>query len=211
MFGRSHLPTARQVYGAQLRPKFSKFGRRYWDRRIRLFTNPRHTFFFRGTSGTFARLMNVFINKVLRLRPGVNALLTARSVEQQRLIYEQRIRDRLWARPMRFAMNRDATLSLLGVPRAQRRQVEQQYDGKIANFVRDCLETVLTQIPLSDNYFWRVLHLTTYEPKQLAGVNTRHRRQMVKADLAQLGQRGGHQTQIGRLVPLLAAADRVWN
>ncbi len=165
MFGRGHLPTARQVYGTRLRPELSEFAQRYWDRRIRFFTNPRRTFFFRGTSGTFARMMNLYINGVLRLGPWINALLTARSVEQQRQIYEQRIRDRLWTRPMRFAMNRDATLSLVGVPKAQRRQVEQQYDGKIANFVRDCLETVLTQIPLSDNYFWRVYMTGEYSPE----------------------------------------------
>ena len=156
MFGRGHLPAAQRVYGTQLRPELSEFAQRYWDRRIRFFTNPRRTFFFRGTSGTFAQLMNFYINKVLRLKPWVNAILQAGSVREQQEIYEQRIRDRLWTRSMKFAMNRDTTLSLVGVPKAQRRQVEQQYDGKIANFVRECLESVLTQIPLSDNYFWRV-------------------------------------------------------
>ncbi|MDZ7615913.1 MAG: BtaA family protein [Patescibacteria group bacterium] len=156
MFGRGHLPAAQRMYNAQLRPELSEFAQRYWDRRIRFFTNPRRSFFFRGTSGTFAKVMNFYINKVLRLRPWVDAILQAGSVEEQRQIYDERIRDRLWTRSMKFAMNRDTTLSLVGVPKAQRRQVEQQYDGKIANFIRDCLESVLTQIPLSDNYFWRV-------------------------------------------------------
>ncbi len=156
MFGRGYSPQARQVYRDCLRAELSPFAQRYWDRRIRFFMNPRRTFFFRGTSGTFARLMNLYISKVLRLRPWVDAILQAGTVEEQRRIYEQHIRDRLWTRPMHFAMNRDTTLSLVGVPKAQRRQVEQQYDGKIANFVRDCLEAVLTQISLSDNYFWRV-------------------------------------------------------
>jgi len=156
MFGRGYLPEAAQVYRRQLRSDLSPFAQSYWDRRIRFFTNPRRTFFFRGTSGTFARVMNFYVNRVLRLRPWVDAILAAGTIAEQQQIYEQRIRDRLWTRPMRFAMNRDTTLSLVGVPKAQRRQVEQQYDGKIANFVRDCLEAVLTQIPLSDNYFWRV-------------------------------------------------------
>ncbi len=156
LFGRGYLPKAQQVYRERLRPELCPFAQRYWDRRIRFFTDPHRTFFFRGTSGTFARLMNMYIDKVLRLRPWVGAILEADTVDEQRRIYEQRIRDRLWTRPMKFAMNRDTTLSLLGVPKAQRRQVELQYDGKIANFVRDCLEAVLTQLPLSENYFWRV-------------------------------------------------------
>jgi S-adenosylmethionine-diacylglycerol 3-amino-3-carboxypropyl transferase len=57
---------------------------------------------------------------------------------------------------MRFAMNRDTTLSMVGVPKAQRRQVETQYNGGIVKFVQDSVETVFCKLPLSDNYFWRV-------------------------------------------------------
>src|SRR5262249_9355875 len=51
---------------------------------------------------------------------------------------------------------RDATLSLVGVPRAQRRQVERYYTGGIVRFIEDCVEAVFAQLPLGDNYFWRV-------------------------------------------------------
>jgi S-adenosylmethionine-diacylglycerol 3-amino-3-carboxypropyl transferase len=53
-------------------------------------------------------------------------------------------------------MNRDTTLSMVGVPKAQRRQVETQYDGGIVKFVQDAVETVFCKLPLADNYFWRV-------------------------------------------------------
>lgn len=45
---------------------------------------------------------------------------------------------------------------MVGVPKAQRRQVDSQYDGGIVRFVEDSLEAVLTRLPLADNYFWRV-------------------------------------------------------
>jgi S-adenosylmethionine-diacylglycerol 3-amino-3-carboxypropyl transferase len=57
---------------------------------------------------------------------------------------------------MRFAMNRDTTLSMVGVPKAQRRQVETQYAGGIVQFVQDAVEAVFCKLPLADNYFWRV-------------------------------------------------------
>ena len=57
---------------------------------------------------------------------------------------------------MRFAMRRDTILSLLGVPQAQRHQIETQYPGGISRFVQDCVEAVFARLPLSDNYFWRV-------------------------------------------------------
>ena len=65
---------------------------------------------------------------------------------------------------MWFFMNRDATLSLLGVPPAQRRQVETQYEGGILKFAHDCVETVFSCLPLADNYFWRVYMQGQYTP-----------------------------------------------
>ena len=53
-------------------------------------------------------------------------------------------------------MNRDTTLSMVGVPKAQRRQVETQYEGGIVKFVQDAVEAVFCKLPLADNYFWRV-------------------------------------------------------
>src|SRR5260221_3122509 len=66
---------------------------------------------------------------------------------------------------MRFAMNRDTTLSMVGVPKAQRRQVEMQYQGGIIQFIQDCLEAVFCKLPLADNYFWRVYMKGEYSRK----------------------------------------------
>jgi S-adenosylmethionine-diacylglycerol 3-amino-3-carboxypropyl transferase len=61
-------------------------------------------------------------------------------------------------------LNHDATLSLVGVPRAQRRQVEADYAGGIVQYVRDCVDFVFGQLPLADNYFWRVYITGSYTP-----------------------------------------------
>ena len=87
-------------------------------------------------------MMNIYVDRICKVRPQVQGILDAESLEEQRRIYREEIRDRFWSRPMRFAMNRDATLSMVGVPRAQRRQVETQYDGGIVKFVQDCLDAV---------------------------------------------------------------------
>ena len=42
-------------------------------------------------------------------------------------------------------MNRDTTLSMLGVPKAQRRQIETQYEGGIVKFIQDCMEVRVCQ------------------------------------------------------------------
>jgi len=156
MFGEGRLPGVRQVYESRLRQDLDDWSRAFWDRKIKFFDNPRKTFYYRGTSGAFARLMRVYIEKVIKVRPSVDRLVNAKSIEEQQRIYDTELRERFWTGLVKFAINRDTTLSMLGVPKAQRRQIEQTYEGGIFKFVRDCVETVFTKLPLSDNYFWRV-------------------------------------------------------
>ncbi len=166
MFGRGRLDRAGKVYADKLRPLLSPWSQSYWDRRIEFFQPGNlRSFYFRGTSGVFALLVNFYIDHVAKLRPWVDSLLSAPSVAQQRAIYENHLHDRFWSRPMRFLMNRDAILSLLGVPPAQRRQVETQYEGGILKFIHDCVEAVFSRLPLADNYFWRVYIEGRYTPR----------------------------------------------
>lgn len=156
MFGEGRLPNARCVYRARLRSGLSPWSRAYWDRWIDFFDHPRRTFYFRGTSGAFARLITVYAERVVKIRPQIDALLAAQTLQEQREIYMRFLRDRFWTRLIRFAMNRDATLSMVGVPRAQRRQVESHYAGGIVEFIQHCLDVVFGELTLADNYFWRV-------------------------------------------------------
>ena len=57
---------------------------------------------------------------------------------------------------LRWTIGRDLALSLAGVPRPQREQIDQGYPGGAVRFVEDCVESVFGSLPLHDNYFWRV-------------------------------------------------------
>jgi S-adenosylmethionine-diacylglycerol 3-amino-3-carboxypropyl transferase len=156
LFGEGRLPQVEAIYDSLLRDELSEFARDYWDRRIKFFNHPRRTFYYRGTAGAFARAINVYIDRICKVRPQVEAILAAADLQEQQRIYHDEIHERFWSRSMRFAMNRDTTLSMVGVPKAQRRQVENQYEGGIVQFVQDCVEAVFANLPLADNYFWRV-------------------------------------------------------
>lgn len=164
MFGRGRLPDGRRIYHNRLRGSLSEWARRYWDKKIKFFCSKRRTFYFCGTCGTLARMMNVYVDRVVRVRPAIERVLQAETLEKQREIYMTEVRERFWSRTMKFLMNRDSTLSMVGVPRAQRNQVESQYDGGIARFVQDCVDTVFAELPISDNYFWRVYINGEYSP-----------------------------------------------
>ena len=65
---------------------------------------------------------------------------------------------------MRFALNRDSTLSMLGVPKAQRLQIDNQYPGGILKFIQDSMDAVFGKLPIHENYFWRVYITGSYTP-----------------------------------------------
>lgn len=164
MFGNGRLPGVKNVYQHQLRAELPSWSQAFWDKRIKWFDHPRKSFYYRGTSGTIARFVKTYTDNVIRVRPHLDALLNAETVAEQKEIYEKHLRAKFWSGLMKFAMNRDTTMSMLGVPKAQRRQIETQYDGGLVKFIQDCMESVFVKLPMKDNYFWRVYMNGEYTP-----------------------------------------------
>jgi S-adenosylmethionine-diacylglycerol 3-amino-3-carboxypropyl transferase len=158
MFGKGRLPGFERVYQNKLRRELTPKAQIYWDEHSYFFSERgrRDSFYYHGTSGLFAWLMNIYLNRRPNLRDGVNAMLSASSIEEQQEVYFGWFYEAFWNKFLRWAVGRDTTLSLLGVPRAQRQQVERHYEGGIAQFVDECLTAVFAYLPLGDNYFWRV-------------------------------------------------------
>lgn len=163
MFGRGHHPRVRRVYRAALRPWLSKTARAYWDRHIGLFQNPRRPFYFHSTSGTFAWMLNLYIDHIARLRPAVNRLLDAEGLQGQRRIYREEVRDRFWTPAVRWSMGSPAVLVLSGVPRQQVLHAR-RFEPDIPAHLKRCAEYCISHFPLSDNYFWRLYLTGRYTP-----------------------------------------------
>jgi S-adenosylmethionine-diacylglycerol 3-amino-3-carboxypropyl transferase len=155
-FGNGFHPRAGELYLQRLRPQLGEFARDYWDRHWRWFCSPRGSFYFHGLSGLAARGFGTFLKLQPRLREGFEALFKAQSLQEQRDIYAAQIAPRLWSKPFNWVLSRQFVMNLLGVPYPQRKLVEAQHPGRIAGFIREALEYVICELPLSSNYFWRV-------------------------------------------------------
>ncbi len=94
---------------------------------------------------------------------------TAPDLETQRAIYLSRIKPRLWGPTVRWMTRQDLFLTLLGVPRSQRRQIDRRYRGGISQYVEDQVDELCTQVPVGDNYFWRVYATGQYTPECCPG------------------------------------------
>ncbi len=158
LFGQGYLDEWEQVYTRQLRDQLSSDARAYWDAKGWMFRSRRRrrSFYFRGSAGMFAWLINVYVDRVAKLREDIDALFDSSTLEEQREIYETRVQPVLWGRLLKWLTRRDFALAMLGVPRSQRRQIDSMYPGGVAAYIVNQVEELLTNVPLKDNYFWRV-------------------------------------------------------
>lgn len=157
LFGLGNAPEHREYYG-RLRGDLSPFAQKFWDRHVDFFAGRgvRNSFYYHGTSGFVAYMMNAYIDSVVKIREAIDAIWDAQTIEQQQEIYYSEIDGVFWNRFAKWLFKRDVSMSLLGVPRTQRELIDRHYDEGVSQFIEECLEAVFALLPLSDNYFWRV-------------------------------------------------------
>ena len=156
IFGSGRHPQFREIYQTTLRPQLSPFAQSWWDKHWDWFAGKHGSFYFHGLSGIVARGVRAYF----KLRPGlasaINALLDAKSLTEQRKIYDERVAPQLWNRTVNWIISRQFVMSLLGVPYPQRKLVEAQHEHGISSFIREAVEYVFRQLPITDNYFYHV-------------------------------------------------------
>ena len=155
-FGRGCHPRFERIYRQTLRAELSPFARAFWDRRVRWFGNPGGSFYFHGLSGIVASAFHAYLRLRPRLAASIADLFETRSLDDQREIYDRRVQPLMWRPEVNWTLSRQLTMSMLGVPHPQRKEVQQQHERGVAGFVRESIEYVFRQLPVWTNYFWMV-------------------------------------------------------
>ena len=165
LFGEGASADFREIY-AGVRAGLSEPAQNFWDEKITYF-DPRslkRSFYYHGTSGTVAWLM---LKALFRARHNLAdlslCLLEAESLEEQADLYRQ-LEPEIWGKIAQWLVRQPALMTMLGVPRPQIQIIKNQYPGGLGCFVRDKLRRVLTEVPIADNYFWRVYMTGRYRP-----------------------------------------------
>jgi S-adenosylmethionine-diacylglycerol 3-amino-3-carboxypropyl transferase len=155
IFGEGRHPDFARLYFNLLRPQLSEPSRAIWDKHREYFqgADKSRSFYFRGTSGSYAKAISWYLD-VTRVRKSVEKIFNVTDLNEQRELYFKHLKEQIWKPFIRWALRWDATLALVGVPRPQKKQVEKDCSGGIAQFMEDCVENVFTRLPLKDNYFW---------------------------------------------------------
>jgi len=165
LFGKGAYPYAQQLYREVLREQLPQYTRQFWDSHIRYFNGRglRKTFYHYSTSGTFAWLTQQYLKARRRLYDQVDQLFQADSLDRQQDIY-YRIENRVLNGMIEWVVNRHLTMCLVGVPRSQQLLFRDKYDEGAMGFIRESFRRVFTQLPLKDNYFWRLYWQGRYDP-----------------------------------------------
>lgn len=156
VFGDGYHARFHDLYRKHLRSGLSDFARHWWDRHVHWFTSPLGSFYYHGLAGWVARGFRAYFRLRPKLWGHVCDLFAAPDLDTQRHIYDRHIAPMLWTPAMKWALSRQLTLSLLGVPHPQRRLVQAQHADGVAGFIRAAIEYVFRELPVADNYFWRV-------------------------------------------------------
>ncbi len=155
-FGRGYHARFPTLYRERLRPLLSPFAQGFWDRRVDWFGNPRGSFYFHGLSGIVAGSFRNYLKLRPRLAAGIAELFETRSLEDQREVYDRRVQPLIWTPTVNWTLSRQLTMSMLGVPHPQRKEVQDQHERGVAGFVREAIDYVFRQLPVWTNYFWTV-------------------------------------------------------
>lgn len=160
-FGNGFNKDAPHLYRQKLRAELPEFAQAFWDKNLYYFhkNKKKKSFYFFGTSGTFAWLFSKYVNRHKKRAELVDKLFSCSSLEEQKQVYED-LEPVLISKFVKWLMNRHLTMSLLGVPRPQRQLILEEYPlGGVGEFATQRLKYIFTNLPIQDNYFW---YLYTY-------------------------------------------------
>lgn len=170
MFGDGYHESIEQLYKEKLRETLPAYAGKFWDKRLKFFKRGgvKKSFYYYGGAGTLAWLWQVYCKVHKRLGQNIRWLFNAQTLEEQKAAYEQ-LEPILWNRAVSWLLGRHITLAAMGVPRAQRDLIMNGFEGGLAGFLRNSVRRVFTEVPVTENYFWRVYATGSYSPECAPG------------------------------------------
>jgi len=192
LFGAGGCAEHREIYHAA-RPCLSDPAQDFWDHNIDYFDRHglRWSFYWRGAAGFCAWMFrHLLINARPRIRRMIFDLLEAANLQEQSHLFS-RLEPELWGHFTSWLMRQPVVMSLMGVPAAQLRLIEREYPRGLSGFIQDRIKRVFTEVPISDNYFWRVYLTGSYTRRCCPNYLKRHNFETIKNQLAAVHQYSG--------------------
>ncbi len=157
MFAEGRHKKFKKVYRS-VRHGLDSMSAEFWDRKISYFSpyGLKNTFYHRGTAGTAAWLFTLCLYKIRKgLRNIVMDLFESECLETQRSLY-CKLENEMWNVFLSTLVKQPLLMAMLGVPRPQIKLIIDGNPGGLEGYVKEKMRHVFTEVPIWDNYFWRV-------------------------------------------------------
>jgi S-adenosylmethionine-diacylglycerol 3-amino-3-carboxypropyl transferase len=166
LFGEGIHPQMESLYFGTLRPLLSAPSQAFWDEHLHWWSvgRVRRGFYDHGLSGFFARMMTIYIRARPGLERAIERLLHAPDLPEQARVWDEEVEPRLLGRGMRWLLDRQLTLNLLGIPYEQQQAARKETGDSISGYIRESLGYIARNLPLSENYFYKVYVEGRYRP-----------------------------------------------
>ncbi len=165
LFGRGHHEDIEQIF-SKIKYHMPEFARYYWERKLHYFvpTKLKKSFYYHGTAGNVAMIIRQILNRRKPLRDRLCDILDCSTLEEQKMIYRD-LAPEFWTGIVQFLIRSPLTMAMLGVPRQQIQLIKSSYPGGLGSYVQDKIAHVFTEVPMKNNYFWRVYLRGEYSPR----------------------------------------------
>ena len=162
-FGDGKNTNARDLFSDVLTNHLDDFARKFWKRNLNYFDGKgiRHSFYWRGTSGAVAFMLKKFLEVNPGTRKIIYQLFECEDLDQQRVLY-YRLEPRLLSTLIKWVLNSHLVQSMLGVPKSQQELAKEKFRDGLTGYFRSCFRRVFTEIPVADNYFWKLYFFGKY-------------------------------------------------
>lgn len=162
-FGEGRHPQAREVFHDALRSQLEGFSANYWQRHIGVFSGRglRKSFYYHGSAGTVAFFVKKFLESQPETRRIVHQFFECGDLAAQRALY-LRLEPRLLNRLLTWLLDRHFVQSMLGVPASQQQLARAAFRDGMAGYFRACFRRVFMELPVRDNYFWKLYFFGRY-------------------------------------------------
>ncbi|MEM7126752.1 MAG: BtaA family protein [Chloroflexota bacterium] len=166
LFGKGAHSDAENIING-LSSEMTSTTQRFWQKKHYYFEKPKNrgSFYYCGSSGKVAWFFRNYYLRVRRtLREGFSQLLAAQNMTEQQAIYES-VENVLWDRTTSWLVKQPVVMAMLGVPTPQIQLMHRSPGRSVQAYVTERIRHVFTQIPIRDNYFWRVYLTGQYTPE----------------------------------------------
>jgi S-adenosylmethionine-diacylglycerol 3-amino-3-carboxypropyl transferase len=163
-FGEGQAADAREVFYDCVWPRLpDAFSRSWWVRFLPAFSGKglRRSFYWHGSSGMAAWLVQQWLRAHPSAWAAAKGLFAAQDLEEQTYYYHKLV-PRFFTPLFTWALRQHLFQSMLGVPRSQQRLAAEHYPNGLAGYFSECLRKVFCELPIQDNYFWKLYFYGRY-------------------------------------------------